>query len=99
MNRKHTVIQYIRNKKGKPLGILVATKDDNGFSIGYSLCNNKDRFEKETGLKIAFGRADTWTLIPYDMPRAISRSLPDFIKRCKRYYRTSRSPGMETIPF
>lgn len=100
MKRKHSIIQYIRNNKGKPLGILVATKDDKGFSIGYSLCNKRDRFDKERGLDIAFGRADTWTLIPHDMPRVISENVPGFLERCKKYYRTHLSPGMETpAPF
>lgn len=54
---KHTVIQYVRNKKRVPYGVIVAVKTDEGFSMGYSLCNKKDRFEKKMALKIALGRA------------------------------------------
>lgn len=98
MNREHYVIQYVR-KNGKPFGTIVAVKAEDGFRIGYSLCSRKDRFKKETGLKIAFGRADTWSVVPRDTPREILAALPDFIARCKRYYRTENAPAMESTPF
>jgi len=53
---KHTVIQYVR-KKRVPYGVVVAVKTDKGFSLGYSLCNKKDKFAKKLALKIALGRA------------------------------------------
>lgn len=98
MNRQHYVIQYVR-KNGRPLGAIVAVKGEHGFRIGYSLCNKRDRFKKETGLKIAFGRADTWSSIPGDTPREIMAALPGFIARCKKYYRTENVPAMESEPF
>lgn len=56
---KHTVIQYVRNKKRVPYGVIVAVKTDKGFNIGYSQCNKKDRFEKKLALRIALGRASS----------------------------------------
>lgn len=99
MEREHYVIQYVRKKDGRPLGAIVAVKGEHGFRIGYSLCSRKDRFKKETGLKIAFGRADTWSVIPRDTPKEILAVLPAFIARCKRYYRTENEPAMESAPF
>lgn len=98
MDREHYVIQYLR-KNGKPFGTVVAVKGDHGFRIGYSLCSRKDRFKKETGLKIAFGRADTWSVIPMRTPKEIMEALPGFIARCKKYYRTEKAPAMESEPF
>lgn len=98
MNREKFVVQYIR-KNGRPLGAIVAVKGEYGFRIGYSVCSKKDRFKKETALKIAFGRADTWNLIPHDVPKDVSRNLPAFIERCKKYYRTDNAPGVEPAPF
>lgn len=98
MNRKHCVVQYVR-KNGKPFGAIVAVKSEDGFRIGYSLCNKKDRFKKETGLKIAFGRADTWNLLPYKIPNEIMSVLPLFIQRCRKYYRTANAPSIESVPF
>lgn len=100
MNIEHSVIQYVRNKKGIPLGIIVAVKTDEGFSVGYSLCSRKDRFKKETGLKIAFGRAESWTFMPDETPKDILKAMPSFIERCKKYYRTGFEPRKRTYtPF
>lgn len=41
--------QYVRKRNKKPVGILVAFKDDNGVHIGWSQCNKTDRFDKEIG--------------------------------------------------
>jgi hypothetical protein len=56
---RYSVIQYVRNKKRIPYGVIVAIKNnDGGFNIGYSLCNKKDRFTKKMALEIAIGRAE-----------------------------------------
>jgi hypothetical protein len=87
----HTIIQYVRNKKGQRIGAIVATKSESGFNVGYSLCNKKDRFNKEMGLRIAFGRAEFEQISP-EIPREIAKMLPEFIERCKKYYRTQHAP-------
>lgn len=83
-----SVIQYVRNKKKIPLGVIVAVKDENspnGFRLGYSLCSKKDRFKKTMAIKVALGRAHSgWETAPRD----IERILEGFKERCKRYYRT-----------
>jgi hypothetical protein len=101
MERKHTVVKYVRNKKGNPIGVLVAVKGDRGFRIGYSLCRiGLDKFKKETGLKIAFGRADVWGLVPQEIPRDIAKNLPSFLERCKKYYKTTNVPAFQdSFPF
>lgn len=85
-----SVIQYVRNKKRRPMGVLVALKDSNspeGFRIGYSLCNKKDRFSKHMGLVVAIGRADV-AVTEYGLPRDIAGLLPEFKARCRKYYKT-----------
>lgn len=99
MTRKNAIIHYVRNKKGEPLGIIVAVKGDHGFRVGYSLCNRKDRFVKDKGLKIAFGRADVWSSIPEGVPREILAAMPSFLERCKKYYRTQNAPELDSAPF
>lgn len=81
---KHSIISYIRNRKGKPVGVLVAVKNEQGYSVGYSLCCKRDRFCKEMGLRIALGRANG-TAEP--VPHPVRRALPEFTARCQRYYR------------
>lgn len=55
----NTVIhQYVRNRKGQPIGVVVAT---DSAQVGWSLCKTKvgDVFNKQMGLQIAVGRAKT----------------------------------------
>lgn len=91
---KYTVIQYVRDKNGSPRGVLVAVKNGDyvgvqGFKIGYSLCNKKDRFSKKMALDIAIGRAeesDNFDLRkPY--PREVENMFVPFFERCKKYYK------------
>ena len=88
---KFTIIRYLRNKKRVPFGVLVAVKNPDGYNIGYSLCSKYDRFEKKMALKIALGRAnynsttlnESISVLPY----AVAKAVPEFIDRCKKYYK------------
>lgn len=91
---KHTVIQYVRNKKRVPYGVIVAIKSDgssSGYSLGYSLCNKRDRFAKKMALKIALGRACFGgdevgkESTPHDIRRVVS----SFVTRCNKYYKVT----------
>lgn len=86
---KHTVIQYVRDKKRVPYGVLVAVKSGLGFTCGYSLCNKKDRFSKRLALKIALGRAneDSIQTLSSNGPHEIRKVFPEFFNRCVKYYK------------
>lgn len=88
----YTVIQYVRNKKRIPYGVVVAVKDgDQGYQIGFSLCNKKDRFNKKMALKIAIGRAflkgSAYRSCYHSAPRDVDRMLLIFNARCDKYYK------------
>jgi hypothetical protein len=85
---KHSIISYVRNRKGNPVGILVASKHKKSFKVGYSLCCKKDRFSREMGLKIAFGRSEAGS--DEAVPHIIRRALPEFAERCRRYYKVAK---------
>lgn len=87
---KHTVIQYVRDKKGVPYGVVVAVKVDDGYRLGYSLCNKKDRFSKDMALKIALGRAEIKTDDVRVLPHPVARMVASFTDRCKKYYRVAQ---------
>lgn len=87
---------YVRNSKGQPIGIIIATKStrpDMKYAIGWSLAHkNLDPFKKEIGLKIAVGRLtaaenDGVEVITAKMPRQVSAMIPKFAERCKRYFK------------
>jgi hypothetical protein len=86
---KHTVIQYVRNKKRVPYGVIVAVKSDGGYSLGYSLCNKRDRFAKKMALKIALGRAcfNGDEVGGESTPHDIRRVVSSFVDRCNKYYK------------
>ena len=89
---KHTVIQYVRSRKNIPHGVLVAIKSEDGFRIGYSLCNKKDRFNKRMALKIAIGRAEfsSEPAVIMSMPHPVRKMAPAFWARCKKYYKVAQ---------
>lgn len=86
---KYSVIQYVRNNKRIPHGVIVAVKCEDGFRIGYSLCNKKDRFNKRMALKIALGRAEIGSFYVVQPPHPVAKIVPAFVERCKKYYKES----------
>jgi hypothetical protein len=96
---QHTIIQYVRTHKNIPRGVLVAVKCGDGFRLGYSFCNKKDRFNKRMALKIAFGRADaiykSMDMSPNGWfgehtPHPVKKMIPAFLDRCNKYYKVTR---------
>lgn len=48
--------KYIRNDKGQPIGMMVADLINDKISFGWSLTHRNDRYSKDQGTRIAFGR-------------------------------------------
>ncbi len=52
------VKQFIRDANHDPIGVVVAIpNEENGYNLGWSVCNKHDKFHRETGTSIAIGRA------------------------------------------
>jgi hypothetical protein len=86
----YTLITYLRDKSGDPVGVVVARKNEahDNFTIGYSMCRKGDRFSKKMGLKIALGRCEYYNEdYVSQMPHKLKQILPSFLKRCERYYK------------
>lgn len=82
---KYSVIQYVRNNKRVPYGVVVAVKTAYGYRVGYSLCNKRDKFNKRVALDVALGR--TKTNLVGEPPHDIKRMIPSFLERCDKYYK------------
>lgn len=93
------LVQYVKDKHKKMRGVLVAAKMplvlDNAdssdiVSIGWSYTNFKagDKFEKQRGIDIAFGRMHSATnrRVPYQ----IKRDSKKFIDRAAKYYKIDK---------
>lgn len=94
---QNKIVQYVRNRKGRKVGVLVGIKTEgdaaygNGQSqvrISHSLTNirKNDVFDAQKGIKMASGRAMGTSLI--DVPQTVHRYLPSFVTRCERYFKT-----------
>ena len=81
---KNSIKQYIRDKKGHPIGVMVAVKSDGDISFGWSLCNKCDSFSKELGSKIADNRARSGK--SYDIPGTVFHPLDKFRAKAQRYF-------------
>lgn len=97
------IVQYLKNKKGHKLGVLVGMKgEDNIVRVGYSAyaqAREWTPFDKEKGLAIARGRAvsprlDKPTNIQ-DLPFSVQTNIEAFLIRCDRYfYKNERTASL-----
>ncbi len=77
--------QYIRNKKGTPIGVLVAVRESkNVVSLGWALCHKHDQFSKAKGTMIARNRAESDKEI--HIPETLEKAYAKFADRAQRYY-------------
>lgn len=85
------MVKYIKNDKNQKNGVLVSYFNiaTNKVHIGYSVCCKKDKFNRETGIQIAFQRAVAYEEKDRNpnLPRIIKQALPYFIVRCSKYYK------------
>lgn len=78
--------KFIRNKHREKIGVIVGQKTYNGdISIGWSLCNRKDTFDKAVGDQIAIGRMLKGSDTP--LPHAVMAEVDHLRKRCQAYFK------------
>lgn len=83
--------QYIRNKKGQLVGVMVAVSNESQFAIGYSIAavSKGDKFDRELGEGIANARAIR-TLhdgIIYDgIPKFAEKQIVQFASKSDVYF-------------
>ena len=95
------IIQYV--KRGKPnnkrkVGVLVSGVVDGEVCIGWSLCNDLDKFDKDKALEIAKGRCvsnDRETYDIDDIPLSFfnHNTLYKFLVRMNTYYKKNELSG------
>jgi len=99
INDRPNLVQYFRNKRNDKIGCMFAYETssiagsepaiNNLVTIGYSLCNKNDKFDKRKALHIATARA-----VKYDVtrrkqviPQSMHIDLMKFAERCERYFK------------
>lgn len=71
-----------KDKGGNKVGLFIALPTENEIKVSWSLCNKKDKFNKEEGINIAKARIDgnSMAVIAYSLVRKMKR----FIERVER---------------
>ncbi len=84
-----TLKQFVRDRKGDPRGMVIATVIDNSVRFGWSYTNTKagDRFNKQKAFVIASGRADSGWGKKVKVPHRVNKVLSEMIDRSVRYYK------------
>lgn len=78
------IYEFVRNNTGEKIGVVLALSQ---YQIGWSKCHSKkDRFNKEIGLKIAYGRA-MCPRISWKMPRCMELPINHIRDRARRYFK------------
>lgn len=87
--KDNSLIQFVRDRKGQPRGVVVATVIDDAVRFGWSYTNVKagDRFNKKRGLQIAFGRAETGHSSAVKVPHAVTKVLLKVEQRADNYFK------------
>lgn len=81
--------QTFKDHKGRPKVVLVAVPEDGKVNVSFSMCDYRyDKFNKHLGTQIAYNRAMKGTRKLY--PKSVNDNLPQFIDRCKRYYKDKK---------
>ena len=79
---------YVNEFGGDLIGVVVSI-DRN--KVGWSLCNKKDRFNKERGLKIALNRAEYYgtnrNFLLEEAPNSIKNEIIEMYDRSEKYFK------------
>lgn len=89
-----SLVQFVRDRKGHPRGLVVATVIDNEIRLGWSCANTKagDKFNKILGYKIAFGRAEIGQGLCVNTPPAVQKVMNRVAERAVKYYKEFSFP-------
>ena len=91
------IYEYMKDKYGHRKGVVCATSK---IGIGWSLCNKKDRFNRDFALKIAEGRARKYEKIVQEVdedgyeikvPDSIYPLFEKMVDRAERYYQEDKA--------
>jgi hypothetical protein len=84
-----TLKQLVRDRKGDPRGMVIATVVNNTVRIGWSYTNTKagDRFNKQKAFVIASGRAESGWGINVNVPQRVGKVMGQMAERSVRYYK------------
>ena len=83
MNEKKILIKYVRKggRRSRPIGVVVSTGKG---QVGWSLCHEENRWDKNVGKDIAITRAISGDL--GEIPAKFKRPVEEMIDRSNRFF-------------
>jgi hypothetical protein len=91
--KEYCLLRYFRNKKNQKVGIFVAFKFNDCIFIGTSFCDIRyDKFNKDTGLDIAYHRAyknfekEDYEKVFQKIPHNYMATFSDYLDDTKKYF-------------
>ena len=93
---KPMLTQFVRDRKGQPRGMVVATVIDNSICVGWSYTNTKagDRFNKQRAIQIALGRAEYGWGREVEIPYAVSKVFIRMADRASSYFKNAKMDSL-----
>ena len=79
---KKMLTKYVRDERGKRVGVVVATGKTN---VGWSLCHRTDRWDRAKALTIAEGRAINGS--SKEIPHTVQYDFDCMVDRASRFYK------------
>jgi hypothetical protein len=97
LNRKHLLITYVRDRKGHPIGVVVAVKILGGHRLGYARCNTSlDQYNKYIGIRQAIKRALDNPSICSDN-KVVNNELDRMEHRAASYFGKRNQKNMDAV--
>lgn len=90
VKQKRGIVQYVRDRKRNPVGIVVVYKANSGLlKVGYSRCHKDDTFDRAAGYHTALQRAvdigDVTPVylqgVPHGFAKVISEAIDKGVQR------------------
>lgn len=96
LNTPHTMMEYVKDKNRRPIGVVISTVENSTVKLGWSKVNKSagDKFNREDGLEHAWERVQKG--LDFDLenenskiqiPDIVKKHLRRFIGRVAAYYR------------
>jgi hypothetical protein len=89
-HRPNVLSQFVRDRKGNPCGVVVASLVyDDTFSVGWSHVNKSagDSFDKEKAYLIALNRAKNGWSPKIEVPHGVRKVLAKMQERATNYFK------------
>jgi len=87
------LVQYLRDKHGRPVGLALAYKQNDEVKVGWSKCNTTlENFDKQIGINKAINNSVELNSVKFvqkstEIPNSLRYTVTSLVDRASRYYK------------